>query len=120
MNLNNFEEGLIDQIQAERCKKLLWSVINLAVQDACLAPYASKPSTDSITAMRFLVGNEKEAGVDGYLMWLDVDGPEFRRRLVEAMFAERHDKFPDIARRAFRANFNWWRKNRANYIDDGE
>ena len=106
MNLNNFEEGLIDQIQAERCKKLLWSVINLAVQDACLAPYASKPSTDSITAIRFLIGNEKEAGVDGYLMWLDVDGPEFRRRLVEAMFAERHDKFPDIARRAFRATLS--------------
>ena len=116
----NHERWAVDQIQAERCKKLLWSVINLAVKDACLAPYASKPSTDSITAMRFLVGNEKEAGVDGYLMWLDVDGPEFRRRLVEAMFAERHDKFPDIARRAFRANFNWWRKNRANYIDDGE
>ena len=37
MNLTTFEEGLLDSIQTERCKKLLWSVIQLAVDDACKA-----------------------------------------------------------------------------------
>jgi len=118
--MNPNERWAVDQIQAERCRKLLWSVVSLAVEDACRAPYASKPASDSITAMRFLIGNEKQADVDNYLMWLDVDGPEFRRRLIEAMFSDYHDKFTDSARRAFRANFNWWRKNAPNHIDDME
>ena len=118
--MNPNERWAVDQIQAERCRKLLWSVVSLAVEDACRAPYASKPASDSITAMRFLIGNEKQADVDNYLMWLDVDGPEVRRRLIEAMFSDYHDKFTDSARRAFRANFNWWRKNAPNHIDDME
>jgi hypothetical protein len=101
MNLNTFEEGLLDSIQTERCKKLLWSVIQLAVDD-------------TITAMRFLFGDLYESGLDNYLMWLDVDGKQFKRRMVEAMFSERHDKFTDFERRAFRANYNWYLRNEIN------
>ena len=117
MNLDRFEEGLIDDIQTDRCKKLLWSVINLAVEDACRAPYAKKPSTESITAMRFLVGNGKEADLDSWLMWLDVNGSVFRRRLLEAMYDEHTNKFQDMAKRAFRFNYNWWRQNATDFND---
>ena len=117
MSLDRFEEGLLDDIQTDRCKKLLWSVINLAVEDACRAPYAKKPSTESITAMRFLMGNGKEADLDSWLMWLDVNGPVFRRRLLEAMYDEHTNKFQDTAKRAFRFNYNWWRLNAADLND---
>jgi hypothetical protein len=50
-------------------------------------------------------------------MWLDVNGPVFRRRLLEAMFSDHHDRFPDMARRAFRANYNWWRLNATDFND---
>jgi hypothetical protein len=114
MNLNTFEEGLLDSIQTERCKKLLWSVIQLAVDDACKAPYKTKPMDDTITALRFLFGDLHESGLDNYLMWLDVDSKEFKRRMVNAMFSERHDKFTDFERRAFRANYNWYLRNEIN------
>jgi hypothetical protein len=114
MRIATFEEGLLDEIQAQRCKKLLWSVIQLAVDDACKAPYKTKPQDDTITAMRFLIGDKIESGLDSFLLWLDVDAKEFRRRLVEAMFAERHDKFTDFERRAFRANYNWYLRNEIN------
>lgn len=114
MNLTTFEEGLLDSIQTERCKKLLWSVIQLAVDDACKAPYKTRPQDDTITAMRFLIGDKIESGLDSYLIWLDVDAKEFRKRLVQSMFAERHDKFTDFERRAFRANYNWYLRNEIN------
>jgi hypothetical protein len=53
MNLNTFEEGLLDSIQTERCKKLLWSVIQLAVDDACKAPYKTRPTDETITTLRY-------------------------------------------------------------------
>jgi hypothetical protein len=31
------------------------------------------------------------------------------------MFSDYHDKFPDMARRAFRANYNWWRLNATDF-----
>jgi len=114
MRIATFEEGLLDEIQAQRCKKLLWSVIQLAVDDACKAPYKTRPQDDTITAMRFLIGDKMESGLDSYLMWLDVDSKEFRRRLVEAMFSERTDKFNDLAKRAFRFNYNWYLRNEIN------
>jgi hypothetical protein len=114
MNLNTFEEGLLDSIQTERCKKLLWSVIQLAVDDACKAPYKTRPTDETITALRFLFGDLYESGLDSYLMWLDVDSKEFKRRMVNAMYSERHDKFTDFERRAFRANYNWYLRNEIN------
>jgi hypothetical protein len=117
MNLNTFEEGLLDSIQTERCKKLLWSVIQLAVDDACKAPYKTRPTDETITALRFLFGDLYESGLDNYLMWLDVDSKEFKRRMVNAMFSERHDKFTDFERRAFRANYNWYLRNEINPND---
>ena len=117
MNLNTFEEGLLDSIQTERCKKLLWSVIQLAVDDSCKAPYKTRPQDDTITAMRFLIGDRIESGLDSFLLWLDVDSKEFRRRLVEAMFSERTDKFNDLAKRAFRFNYNWYLRNEINTND---
>jgi len=117
MNLQ--ERNAIDDIQTDRCKRLLWSVISLAVDDACKAPYSKKPQLDSITAMRFLIGNGKQADVDAWLGWLDVNGPVFRRKLLEGMFSDLHDKFPDSARRAFRANYNWYKRNE-NCVDNLE
>jgi hypothetical protein len=111
MRIETFEEGLLNEIQAQRCKKLLWSVIQLAVEDSCKAPYKTRPQDETITAMRFLFGDLKESGLDNYLMWLDVDSKEFKRRMVNAMYAEHHDKFTDFERRAFRANYNWYLRN---------
>lgn len=106
MDIDRFEEDLIDSIQAQRCRKLLWSVIELAVDDACKAPNRVNPTDDAITGMRFLMRD-----VDSYLHWLDVDGPEFRRRLVEAMYYEGINKFDDGAKRAFRYNHKWYLRN---------
>jgi hypothetical protein len=110
-NFSQFETDLLSKIQADRCKKLLWAVISLAVEDACRDPYKTRPEAESITAMRFLIGDGNQSDSDSYFLWLDVDSREFRKRLIEAMFADRHDKFSDAARRAFRANYNWWRRN---------
>ena len=111
MNLTKFEDGVLNEIQNDRCKKLLWAVIQLAIDDACRAPFVTKPQNDSITAMRFLFSES----LDAYLMWLDVDAQRFKQKLLEAMFSEKHDKFQESARRAFRANFKWCKRNESDF-----
>jgi hypothetical protein len=50
-------------------------------------------------------------------MWLDVNGPVFRRRLLEAMYDDHTNKFQDMAKRAFRFNYTWWRQNATDFND---
>lgn len=112
MNIDRFEEDLLNSIQAQRCRKLLWAVIELAVDDACRVPNRVTPQDDAVSALRFLLS----ADIDGYLMWLDVNAREFKRRLLEAMYSEKQNKFDESSKRAFRFNHKWYVRN-ANHTN---
>lgn len=107
MDMKRYEDQEILRTQAMRCRQLLATVVNLAIEDACKAPYV-RPSIETITALRFLVGDTKTASVDNYLVWLDMEPQAFKKRLLEAMYADRHRSFSDGQRRAFRANHHWY------------
>lgn len=112
MNIDRFEEDLLNSIQAQRCRKLLWAVIELAVDDACRVPNRVTPQDDAVSALRFLLSED----IDGYLMWLDVNSGEFKRRLLEAMYSEKQNKFDESSKRAFRFNHKWYVRN-ANHTN---
>ena len=107
MNISQYESFEISKTRAMRCKRLLWSVVTLAVEDACRVP-DKLPAVEAMTAMRFIFGNGSRADIDSYFHWLDINGNFFRKRLLESMYAETHSKFLDSDRRAFRANYNWY------------
>jgi hypothetical protein len=98
---------MFNAIQAKRNKHLFWTVIELAIADACVAPLKDSPSAKAKTAMRFITTN-----IDNYLIWLDVDAGNFRKRLIEAMYTEQTNKFSDMDKRAFRYNYKWWINNK--------
>jgi hypothetical protein len=113
MNIDRFEEDLLNSIQAQRCRKLLWAVIELAVDDACRVPNRVTPQDDAVSALRFLLSED----IDGYLMWLDVNAGEFKRRLLEAMYSDKQNKFDESSKRAFRFNHKWYVRN-ANHTNN--
>lgn len=99
---------MFNAIQAKRNKHLFWTVIELAVADACAKPLEDRrPVARAITAMRFITTN-----IDNYLIWLDVDAGNFRKRLIEALHTEKPNKFSDTDKRAFRYNYKWWINNK--------
>jgi hypothetical protein len=99
---------ILNAEQAKRGKRLFWTIIELAVIDACSVPLKDRrPMAKAITAMRFLTTN-----IDKYLVWLDVDAGSFRKRLFQAMYAEHTDKFSESDKRAFRYNYSWWNANK--------
>lgn len=123
--------GLIDgPEQARRVKRLLAAVVANAVRDLAAVgnqrdwrkqPVLSeherqtprktlrdhKLSEHAFTAARFLL-DRKNPGVDAYLEWLDIDPPEWRKRLLEMMWDDRPKivgGFDEFARRAMKVNY---------------
>ena len=121
----NFGSGFLvgvndkdDDQQLRAHQKLLWAVVTLAVQDACKSPLCmgndfspTVPQPDAQSAIRFLMTEHS----DGYFMWLNVDGAQFRKRLVEFMYKkEKTPMFRDIERRNFRYTYQWFYNLQAN------
>lgn len=119
---NMFEPD--QQLRAHR--RLLWAVINLAVEDACrtLVTSGSKhhppvPLLEAQSAIRFLMTDSS----DGYFMWLNVDGQSFRRRLLTFMYAPNPKKikdtdkeplFSDEQKKNFQLTYDWLYKISVN------
>jgi hypothetical protein len=97
--------------QGRACRSLLASVVNLALQDACLVPVKKRPIVyEAWTAMRFLF-DDRESGLEQYAEWLDFDVEQFRKRLLAMMQDDspmRVGGFDSQQRRAFRYNYRHW------------
>ena len=55
---------------------------------------------------------------DPILLYLDIDGGQFRRKLLEVMWSQKQmpwlrEGITDVQRRAFRYNYNWYQKHQA-------
>lgn len=122
--------------QTEAARRLLHAVVASALRDLAIqgwqpgrrtpgervSPKTLGMSTEAFTAARFLF-DEDVPGVDAYLEWLDVDPPQFRKRLLDIM----HNNSPlTVAgwapeqRRAMRINFKKWREMRTVDIPEGD
>lgn len=114
------------ELQARATRRIFSAVINLAINDACIAPLSglkgrgnrdgmlrtSLPiSRNAFTGMRFLF-DETVSGLNEYLMWLDIDPGQYRSRLMDLMWDDSHHtlgNFEPIKRRNFRLNYKMWR-----------
>lgn len=102
--------------QTQACRRLLSSVVALAMRDAVCAPRKPMPPSKdptpqdrALTAIDFLWS----PGGGGYLSVLEIDPGEFRRRFLDRM-AEDHDdaQFTAWDKRCFRLNWAWFTKYR--------
>lgn len=103
--------------QTQQCRYLLASVINLAVSDACQHPGRDRPSTDALTAMRFLF-DESVSGLAEYAELLDINAGQFRSRLLKIMKVTgvgEINGFTESQRMHFMKNFRFWQKNPINF-----
>lgn len=87
------------------CRRLLSTVVSLALQDSLLPPYGSVRErnirTEALSGLRFLF----EHG-DIFLELLDMDAEVFRRRLLERMYSAEVDvRFTGEQKRIFRWNY---------------
>lgn len=110
---------LVQDAEATPERRLLASVVALAVNDACTIPprpdskYMSpglKMRPESFTAMRFLF-DKSVSGLNEYALWLDFDADQFRRKLLALMqddSPKRLANFDAIDRRHFRINYKLW------------
>lgn len=108
MSLQFASRQSVQAAQDAAARKLVWAVIELAILDACIRPShgVGRLPEHVRSAFDFLEGD----GLDRYCELLDVDGPEFRARLIGMMgrpFVV-GDVFDDSQRRAFRANHRQW------------
>lgn len=99
--------------QSQQCRHLLATVINLAVNDACQVPGKERPSTDALTAMRFLF-DETESGLNEYAEILDINPGQFRSRLLKIMKTTSVGEingYTESQRLHFMRNFRFWQQN---------
>lgn len=101
-------------------RRLLSSVIWLAVYDACSQP--SKPNrlqqqspTDvASSAIRFIFDDHDRYFFKKYMRCLDIDPDSFRKRLVGLMYGKESlgetpfNNLPHNARKSFRFNHSHW------------
>ena len=116
--------------QVRAHQKLLSAVVGLAVRDAQLRPIKPEnslrrvPTDLALSALDFLFTDSS----DGYLVLLDMNPDQFRKRLVDQMFKiEKKEKDKEDsaykARRNFRYNYLWYYKqqkflNRKSFYSD--
>jgi hypothetical protein len=112
-------EDTVDQNAS--CRKLLASVVALAVKDACLPPIKVRskenkmlrkvPSEAACSALHFLMGKS----VLGYLEMLDMDSDRWRKELMSQMNTSNTEANPfnsqitAFEKRCFGWNY-WWVK----------
>lgn len=99
--------------QSQQCRHLLATVVNLAVNDACQIPGKERPSTDALTAMRFLF-DETESGLNEYAEILDINPGQFRSRLLKIMKTTSVGEingYTESQRIYFMRNYRFWQQN---------
>jgi hypothetical protein len=92
--------------QAVACKRLLSAVVSLAVRDACQTPGKKMLNQLPRDALDFLFNTS-----DGYLEWLDFDPEQFRKRLVNTMYAKKYFPIYGLSEndiRSMRKNYQMW------------
>jgi hypothetical protein len=92
--------------QAVACKKLLSAVVSLAVRDSCQTPGKKMLNQLPRDALDFLFNHS-----DGYLEWLDFDPEQFRKRLVNTMYAKKYFPIYGLSEndiRSMRKNYQMW------------
>lgn len=94
-------------------RRLLSSVISLAIQDACLAPFKESKKlrlhSEAEDALEFLFYSEQ---CDKYLMVMDIDPTTFRRCLLSAVRRERMHDITASKLRCFRINYRLFMRSR--------
>jgi hypothetical protein len=92
--------------QAVACKRLLSAVVSLAVRDSCQTPGKKMLNQLPRDALDFLFNTS-----DGYLEWLDFDPEQFRKRLVNTMYAKKYFPIYGLSEndiRCMRKNYQMW------------
>ena len=92
--------------QAVACKRLLSAVVSLAVRDSCQTPGKKMLNQLPRDALDFLFNTS-----DGYLEWLDFDPEQFRKRLVNTMYAKKYFPIYGLSEndiRSMRKNYQMW------------
>lgn len=127
-----FNVNMVDlNQQTEASRRVLSSVVALAVNDACAMPvnksgFGKKSkyqlTTDAFTAMRFIFDDER-SGLDAYALWLDFEVKRFREKLLAIM--NNHDAgpvagFDSERRRNFRFNYRQWSAMRFEDVPEEE
>jgi hypothetical protein len=109
------------QSQTKGCTRLLMSVIEIAVIDACLPPVrrnnahkkkVNVPQGKSLDAVMFLL-----AGAKNYVEMVGMDGDRFKDELIKQMSSDVPGYFTNTIkgeqRRNFRFNYRWFQQNPA-------
>jgi len=109
------------QSQTKGCTRLLMSVIELAVIDACLPPVrrnnsfkkkVNVPQGKSLDAVMFLLD-----GAKNYVEMVGMDGDRFKDELIKQMSSDVPGYFTNTIkaeqRRNFRFNYRWFQQNPA-------
>lgn len=106
--MNQFDQNSIYR----SCQKLLSAVVALAIEDAQLTPIRigrarlqKEPRDIAITAVRFLFTDDS----DGYLVALNIDPKQFRKRLMDAMYSKNNKLIKN--HRAMIFNYHFVYKN---------
>lgn len=101
--------------QFRSCQKLLSAVVALAIQDSQLEPISrgrmngqKEPTDFALSALRFLFTSDS----DGYLVALDMNPGQFRKRLVNTMYQEKKNIGENLYKnkRAFKFNYQFFYK----------